>query len=299
MDADDDSAPPTGPDPRSSPGQEHSPQLDKHKQHQQDQQDPVRRRRVLITGATGGVGLHLVAGLGDEYELIQQGRTPRTPEQEEVLRRADIEIYGEVLALMEGVDTVVHLAGAASPESTWEDVLGSNIVGQRNVLEAAREAGVRRVVLASSNHAMGMYDRKEEWPVYPSDLPRGDSLYGVSKIFGEALGRFYHDQFGLDVLALRIGWVADDPLEAEEDVLRAMWLSPGDCVRVVRCAIEAETRFGLFYAVSDNPNRRWSMTNTMLELGYRPRDSWTSLSTEPEHVVEGGAPVRDSGPAGS
>lgn len=104
------------------------------------------------------------------------------------------------------------------------------------------------------------------------------------------------------MIALRIGWVADDPLEAEEDVLRAMWLSPGDCVRVVRCAIEAETRFGLFYAISDNPpNRRWSMTNTMLELGYRPpRDSWTSLSTEPEHVVEGGAPpVRDSWPAGS
>lgn len=257
------------------------------------------RRRVLITGATGGVGLHLVQGLGEEYDLIQHGRTPRTPEQEGALHKADISAYPEVLALMDGVDTVVHLAGAASPESDWDDVLETNIVGTRHVLEAAREAGVRRVVLASSNHAMGMYDRLEQWPVYPDTLPRADSLYGVSKIFGEALGRFYHDEHGLDVISLRIGWVTEDPLEAEEDVLRAMWLSPGDCVRVVRRAIEAETTFGLYYAISDNPNRRWSMTNTTLELGYRPEDSWVDLPGAREHVVEGGADVPDTWPAGS
>ena len=78
-----------------------------------------------------------------------------------------------------------------------------------------------------------------------------------------------------------------------------MWLSPRDCTEVVRCAIEAEVRFGLYYAISDNPNRRWSMTNTHLELGYRPRDAWTSLPGASERVVEGGAPVRDSWPRGS
>lgn len=257
------------------------------------------QRRVLITGATGGVGLHLVTGLADDYELIQHGRTPRIPEQEESLREGDLSSYEDMLALMDGVDTVVHLAGSASPESSWEDVLDANIIGTRNVLEAAREGGVRRVVLASSNHAMGMYDRYEEWPVYPTDVPRGDSLYGVSKIFGEALGRFYHDEHGLDVIALRIGWVSEDPLEAEEDILRAMWLSPGDCVQVVQRAIEAEVSFGLYYAISDNPNRRWSMTNTNLELGYRPQDSWVDLAGAREDVVEGGAPVPDTWPAGS
>ena len=253
------------------------------------------RRRVLITGATGGVGLHLVRGLGEEYELVQHGRTARLPEQEGVLRTADVESYPEVLALMDGGDTVVHLAGAASPESTWEAGLGANVVGRRN----AREAGVRRVVLASSNHAMGMYDRHEQWPVYPDTLPRADSLYGVSKIFGEAIGRYYHDEFGLDVIALRIGWVTEDPLEADEDVLRAMWLSPGDCVRVVRRAIEAECTFGLFYAISDNPNRRWSMTNTTLEPGYRPQDSWVDLPGAREQAAERGAQVPDTWPQGS
>ncbi|MGO1924399.1 MAG: NAD-dependent epimerase/dehydratase family protein, partial [Brachybacterium tyrofermentans] len=146
---------------------------------------------------------------------------------------------------------------------------------------------------------MGMYDRNEQWPVYPDQIPRADSLYGVSKIFGEAIGRYYHDEYDLDVIALRIGWVSDDPLEAQEDILRAMWLSREDCEQVVRCAIEAEVRFGIYYAISNNPNRRWSLTNTTLELGYRPEDSWTDLAGATEHVVEGGADVRDTWPLGS
>lgn len=256
-------------------------------------------RRVLITGATGGVGGALVDGLHEEYELIQHGRTPRTEEQKHVLREADLSDFDAVLALMDGVDTVVHLAGSASPESDWDDVLGANIIGFRNVIEAARTAGVRRFVFASSNHAMGMYDRDEQWPVYASDLPRGDSLYGVSKIFGEALGRYYHDEYGMDFIALRIGWMSEDPLEAEADVLRAMWLSPADTVRVVRAAIEAPATFGLYYVISDNPNRRWDITDTMLELGYRPQDSWTRYSGATETVIEGGADSPDSWPKGS
>src|SRR5699024_9796835 len=120
-----------------------------------------------------------------------------------------------------------------------------------------------------------------------------------SKVVGESLGRFYHDEHGLDVINLRIGWVAEDPLAAEEDVLRAMWLSPGDCLRVVRRAIEAQVRFGIYYAISNNPNRRWSMTNTQLELGYRPQDAWTDLPGDHEHGVEGGAAVRDDWRLGS
>lgn len=257
------------------------------------------KRRVLITGATGGVGLVLVDGLREEYELIQHGRTPKTPEQEKVLAKADLTSYDEVFALMDGVDTVVHLAGSASPESTWDDVLEANIIGLRNVLEAAHQAGVRRIVYASSNHAMGMYDRDEQWPVYTDQLQRGDSLYGASKAFGEIFGRFYHDTFGLDFIALRIGWMSDDPMSADAELLHAMWLSEGDTVRVVRAAIEAETTYGIYYAISDNPDRRWDITNTMLELGYRPQDSWTEESGETEDVVEGGADAPDDWPHGS
>ena len=257
------------------------------------------RRRVLVTGATGTIGLLLVERLAGDYDLVQHGRTPRTSEQEGELERADLTDYEDVAPLMEGVDTVLHLAGEASPEADWDAVLAANIVGYRNVLEAAREAGVRRVVYASSNHAMGMYDRHEQWPVYPHHLPRPDSLYGVSKAFGETLGRWYHDEHGLDVISLRIGWSSGDPMFADEELLHAMWLSDDDTEQVFRCAIEADVSHGVYYAISDNPNRRWDLTNTMLELGYRPKDSWTEESGEQEEVVEGGAPVRDDWPAGS
>lgn len=256
-------------------------------------------RRILITGATGTIGSLLAQRLGGDYDVVQHGRTPDTEEQERVLQLADLAEYDEVRALMDGIDTVLHLAGEASPEAEWDTVLEANIIGYRNVLEAAREAGVRRVVYASSNHVMGMYDRLEEWPVYPHHLPRPDSLYGVSKVFGEALGRFYHDEHGLDVISLRIGWSSGDPMLAEKEILHAMWLSEDDTEQVFRRAIEAEVRYGVYYAVSDNPNRRWDMTNTMLDLGYRPKDSWTDVAGAEEQVVEGGAPVDDDWPADS
>lgn len=259
-------------------------------------------RRILITGATGGIGLLLADRLDEDGrgdEIIQHGRTPKNDEQERVLQEADLSDLDEVAGLMEGVDTVIHLAGASSPDSEWDDVLSANIVGTRNVLEAARQAGVRRVVYASSNHAFGMYDRDEQWPVLPTTLPRPDSLYGVSKAFGEALGSYYHDAFGLEFIALRIGWYAQDPMEADDELLHAMWLSPDDCVQVVRCAIETDRSFGLYYAISENPNRRWDITNTMVELGYRPQDSWTRFTGRTEDVVVGGAPVRDNWPEGS
>lgn len=263
------------------------------------------RRRVLITGASGSIGQLLTRALTAEYELVLHARNAEearaaaetTGRDASDYLRADIAELDDVVPLMDDVDAVVHLAGAAPPDSTWEQVLQANIIGTRNVLEAARRAGVRRVVLASSNHVMGMYDRLEQWPVTHETLPRPDSLYGVSKAFGETLGRFYHDEHGLDVICLRIGWATDDPLDAQEDLLRAMWLSPGDTVRVVRCAIEAEVRFGVYYAISANPNARWSTINTTLELGYRPQDSWEDLpGAQPEEVVEGGAPVSDDWP---
>ena len=255
------------------------------------------RKKILITGATGGIGALLEKRLTGDYDVVPHGRTPIDDEQAARLQRADLENYDEVLTLMDGVDVVVHLAGQASPEATWDEVVGPNIVGLRNVLEAARETGVRRVVFASSNHAMGMYDRDEQWPVYPHSLPRPDSLYGVSKVFGETLGRFYHDKYGMEFIALRIGWMTDDPRAADVELLHAMWLSEDDCEQVIRRAIEADATFGLYYAISDNPNRRWSLTNTTVELGYRPQDSFAALAEE--DVVEGGAATPDNWPEGS
>lgn len=258
----------------------------------------MAKRRIMITGASGTVGSMLLERLAGHYDIVAVDVEAGTGLNDIAIQAADIRAIDELVPLMDGVDTVVHLAGDASPQATWESVSELNITGTRNVLEAARQQGVRRVVFASSNHAMGMYDRDGEWPVYNHQLPRPDSLYGVSKVFGETIGRYYHDEYGLEFIALRIGWATADVGAEDDELLRAMWLSPDDTAQVVQCAIEADVQFGIYYAISDNPNRRWDMTNTMLELGYRPKDSIDDVRKE-HNVVEGGKDTPDDWPEGS
>ncbi|GGF56982.1 NAD-dependent epimerase/dehydratase family protein [Ornithinimicrobium tianjinense] len=241
---------------------------------------------MLLTGAAGDVGRTLAEGLAAHVDLVLTDADP-----ESGLDVLDVRDLDACTQAFDGVDTVVHLAGAASPQSDWDSVLDLNIVGTRTVLEAAVRAGVRRVVLASSNHVTGMYDKEGSWPVYASMPPRPDSLYGVSKAVAETLGRYYHDAHGLEVVALRIGWSTGDYGAAQEELLRAMWLSERDTVEVFRCAIEAPVSFGIYYATSDNPNRRWDLTGATVDLGYRPQDSWQAAAGEEEDVVPGGEPT--------
>jgi nucleoside-diphosphate-sugar epimerase len=228
------------------------------------------RKRVLITGAGGRVGSDLAERLRDRYQLrLQYRRTvPDRPPTDDWVK-ADIARMEEIGPAMRDVDAVVHLAGEPSVEASWERVHEANIVGTYNVFEAARRAGVRKIVFASTNHVMGMYDRERQWPVYSAQPVRPDSLYGVSKAFGEALGRHYFDRYGLSVVCLRIGWVHDRP---RDEIGRWMWLSPRDCAQVVWRAVEAELGFGTFYAISGNGGRHWDIADTIERLGYRPED---------------------------
>ena len=250
------------------------------------------RRRVLITGARGRIGTCLTEGLKDRYELRLHNRTPETDPAGFDHVNGDLADYEAVRPMLDGVDTVLHMAANPSVQGPWESILHDNIIATRNILEAAKEAGSRRVIFASSNHAMGMYDRDGDWPVYTSMPVRPDSHYGASKAIGEVLGRYYYDAFGLEFISLRIGWFTDRLASGKDhSILRAMWLGPRDMVNVTLGAIEAEAPFGIYYAVSDNPDRRWDITNTMIELGYRPVDRWDEeLGMEEGH--EPGSPPR-------
>ncbi|MBI2940313.1 MAG: NAD(P)-dependent oxidoreductase [Chloroflexi bacterium] len=227
-------------------------------------------RRVLITGAGGRIGSSLSVSLRDRYDLrLHYHRNmPEQPPVGDVVR-ADITRLEEVLPIVEGIDTIVHLAGEPSPSAPWESVRDRNIEGTYNVYEAARWAGVRRIIFATTNHVMGMYDRDRAWPVYARDPIRPDSLYGVSKAFGEALARHYYDLYGLSSICLRIGWFLPRP---HNEVALFMWLSPRDCAQVVWRSIETSYPFGIFYAISRNARRHWDITDTIETLGYRPED---------------------------
>jgi nucleoside-diphosphate-sugar epimerase len=241
------------------------------------------RLHVLVTGADGIIGSLVMEHLSDRYDL-----QPLTHEM------ADIADYAALRPHFDGIDAVVHLAASAAVGSEWETVLPANLVGVRNVYEAAREAGVGRVIFASSNHVVGMYEHDGSlWtddPARPrridTDVPvRPDSLYGASKAWGEALGRFYAETTALRVISLRIGWVtADDQVPVAEaaaspDGRRAlgMWMSQADCASLIGAALDApdSLRWAIVYGVSANPGRWFNLDAGRELLGWEPRDSAT------------------------
>jgi len=224
--------------------------------------------RILITGAAGKIGNAMREGLAGRYPVLRLSDiAPLDPARggEEIMP-ADLTDLASVEAAMRDVDCVVHL-GAIPGEDTWEKILPNNIVGTWNVFEAARRQGVRRVIYASSHHAVGLYRRERD--IDDTVVPRPDGIYGVSKVFGEAVGRLFADKHGLSVACLRIGAFRDKPNDRR---LLYVWLSPGDAVHLVQCCIDApDYHFITVYGISDNARSRYR--NVGLEfLGYRPQD---------------------------
>src|SRR5690242_9346250 len=149
--------------------------------------------RVLITGAGGGIGRSLRETLRGVYPVLRlSDRVPLMPARDaEEVDRTDIADMAAVERMVAGVDGIIHLGGI-SGENSWEKILEGNIIGLYNVFEAARRAGTRRIVMATSNHAVGFYPRTQR--IDHRVVPRPDSRYGVSKAFSEALASLYADK---------------------------------------------------------------------------------------------------------
>lgn len=224
--------------------------------------------RILITGAAGAIGNTLRSGLRGIYEVLRLSdiRPLDAGTVGEELIEADLTDFDAVRPLMEGIECVVHLGGVPR-EGAWEAILENNIKGTYNVFEAARQGGVKRVVFASSNHVVGYYRVGRTTGV--EEPPRPDSRYGVSKVFGEALGRLYADKHGLSVACLRIGSFRERPEDARQ---LSTWISPRDMVQLVRRSIDAPAyHFIVLYGVSANTRARWSNPDAAI-VGYSPED---------------------------
>lgn len=225
------------------------------------------RKTVLLTGAAGGVARFLRTELAGHYDLRLSDRVILEDlGDNESFVAADLADMEAVRRAVEGVDAIIHL-GAFSVEGSWETILHANIEGTYNIYEAARHAGVRRIVFASSNHAVGFYERSKT--IDHSVYPRPDSRYGLSKVFGEALASLYADKYGVTSLCIRIGNVDEKPCDVR---LLSIWISPRDLAQVVSIGIEhPEIRFEIVYGMSDNACTWWDNTNAR-RLGYRPAD---------------------------
>jgi uronate dehydrogenase len=232
-------------------------------------------KRVVITGAAGQIGRLLRHGLSEHYTLVLVDRRPQAPpgRGEEVVTM-NLTDLAAAEAAMAGGDAVVHLAARAD-EAPFEELLDDNVVSTYTVFEAARRAGVPRVIFASSNRVTGMYPTSAR--VGPESPVRPDGAYAVSKVFGEALARLYADEHGLEVACLRLGSVAERPSDVRD---LSTWLSPCDCRQLVhRCLETPELDFITVYGVSAN-TRNWWSDEGWSRLGYRPEDDAESFSSE-------------------
>lgn len=222
---------------------------------------------ILLTGANGQVSRMIRPLLLERYgKIICSARRPMDDLVEgESFRLANLDNPDELRAACKGVDGIIHMGGQ-SVEASWEIMRESNIDGMYNLFEAAREEGVKRVIFASSNHAVGMYPRTRK--VGSETLARPDSRYGLSKIFGEALGAMYADKHGMRVLSIRIGNVGPVPLDMRR---LSMWLHQEDLVQL--CAIGLENpdlHHEVVYGLSDCIRSFWD-NDAAYKLGYRPK----------------------------
>lgn len=233
------------------------------------------QKRVLITGAAGKIGRVLWRSFKNRYKLrLMFHRTILPVGEGEESVTADITNFETLPSAMEGVDAVVHLAyGGAGGRCPWEQVLERNIIGTYNVFEAARQSGVKKIVFASTNHVTGFLEREGVYTT-PEMPIRPDSLYGVSKAFGEALARYYVDQFNMSIICLRIGsFLGKDLPGPMSGRILSTWISNRDIAQLVWRSIEADLPFGIFYGISDNTRRIWDISNARKLLGYAPEDN--------------------------
>ena len=235
-------------------------------------------RTIVVTGAAGRIATALRPGLrragarlrlSDVHPVAGLGSHERW-------HPADLTRPEQLAPLMADADAVVHLGGVAD-EAPFDHLAAPNLHGAFHVFEAARRAGVARVIYASSNRVTGFHPTTAslagEEPVRP------DGLYGASKAFGEALGRMYADRFGLDVVALRIGSFEDRPTEPRH---LSTWLSPADALRLFVAALTAPKGFGylVLYGVSANTRTWWPPTGAWARIGYAPQDDAETFAGE-------------------
>ena len=233
-------------------------------------------KSVLVTGAAGDIGGRLRKLLKGVYPKLRLSdlKVPTDLAADEEFMQADLADIGAVEKIVDGIDGIVHLGGF-SVEGPWETILNANIIGAYNLFEAARQAGVKRIIFASSNHAVGFYPRSH---VIDTNVQvRPDSRYGVSKAFGEALASYYAFKFGVGCLCIRIGNLGERPLDERR---LSIWLENSDLVSLIRIGLEREgLLYEVVYGMSDN-KRAWWNNSRARELGYLPESRSEDFATE-------------------
>ena len=229
----------------------------------------TKLNRILITGAAGSLGSVLREALPGSCNHLRvsdlKDLGPVADHEEAV--RCDLADRDAVASLTKDVDMIVHMGGVPV-EDKFDKILHSNLLGFYNLYEQARKNGVKRIIWGSSNHAIGFYPRTQT--IDASVRPKPDTLYGVSKVYGEGLAEFYFDKFGMETVSIRIGSCFPEPIDRR---MMATWLSFRDLVQIVEKSLQApQTRHMIIYGVSNNDQNLWD-NKMSSSIGYKPVDN--------------------------
>ncbi len=247
------------------------------------------RKKVVVTGFGGRIGKVMRDHLGGKYEFSGIDRVPLDGLDS---LTADLTDLDAIKPAFDGKDVVVHLAAEPrhTPDIGWDLLMPDNVVATANVFEAARAGGVERIVFFSSMHVSGMYERDEPYAsiadgnydgidpdavqLVTHDMPdRPDGPYAVSKIFGEALGRYFVEEYGMTVICIRLGTVSPENRPGSDARSFVSWFSHRDLARMVERCIDAEgIGFDIFYGASGNKWKIYDTPRAWRELGFEAQD---------------------------
>jgi nucleoside-diphosphate-sugar epimerase len=233
----------------------------------------MQRDRILITGPGGRVGTHLVPLVREHFtlRLFDANRLPVAGDDEFV--QGDIRDFDALRKACEGVKAMVHLAAVSDEDDFQSRLLPVNLAGVYNAFEAARQARVHKVIFASTAQTVLFYPKGQ--PVSPDMPVRPWTVYACTKVFGEALARYYSERHGMSMICIRISWFQgydSELLRTRRDMLR-QWCSPRDLSQLIAKSIRADVPFAIFFGVSNNTGRFWDIANAQQLVGYEPRDN--------------------------
>jgi len=246
-------------------------------------------KKILITGSSGLIGSVIIKNLSNKYVFSGMDRNPNEnyPELKTLITNSND--LNSILPAFKNIDTVIHLAANVSEATEWELVLNNNIILTKNIYEASKINNIKRVIFASSNHAVGNFEKDFPYKSIvkgkydevdinniikvDSSVPiRPDSDYGISKAFGEAVARYYFEHHGIESACLRIGTVRPDNSPKTDVRHFATMLYHEDLAQLIDKCIEKENlNFEIFYGVSNNKWRFWDLEHARKTIGYDPK----------------------------
>jgi nucleoside-diphosphate-sugar epimerase len=248
------------------------------------------KQKLLITGAAGKIGQLFVHHLRDRYDLVLTDIVDAPETFGFPFSKVDISSLESIQSLFDGVHTVIHLAADYRREAPWESLLPNNIIGVYNVFEAAHQAKCQRVIFASSINSVDGYPAGVQ---VHTDMPVAPlNLYGASKAWGEAVGRFYADFKNLSVHCLRLGWVTPHDNEyiksRANTVMLSMAMTHRDLLNLLDSCLNSSEHFAMVHGISDNTFKRLDLSDTKESLGYAPVDDAFVLAglIQPTHKID-------------